>query len=105
MDHQWVSNPINRMLGRFMEVELFEKVFIPFVNMMISRFVEEVYAEDKVMYRKVMAVLRSHDVDEREIREYWDAHRDEIPPVPAALSAASLPSNAMRIRPSAGNVG
>jgi hypothetical protein len=38
-------------------------------NMMISQFVDEVYEDDKVIYRKVMGVLRSHDVDEREIRE------------------------------------
>lgn len=38
-------------------------------NLMISRFVDEVYAEDKAMYRKIMGLLRNHDVDEREIRE------------------------------------
>lgn len=37
--------------------------------MMISRFVEEVYADDTDMYKKVMGVLRSHDVNEEEIRE------------------------------------
>ena len=35
----------------------------------VSRFVDEVFEEDKVIYRKVMGVLRSHDVDEREIRD------------------------------------
>jgi hypothetical protein len=38
-------------------------------NMMISRFVDEVYEDDKIIYKKVMGVLRSHDVDEREIRD------------------------------------
>jgi len=38
-------------------------------NLMISRFIEEVYEEDQVIYRKVIAILKSHDVDEREIRE------------------------------------
>lgn len=37
--------------------------------MMISRFVEEVFEEDKVMYRKVIALLKTYDTDEREIRE------------------------------------
>jgi hypothetical protein len=38
-------------------------------NMMISPYVDEVYEEDRVIYKKVMALLRTHDVDEREIRE------------------------------------
>lgn len=37
-------------------------------NLMISRFVEEVFADDEEMYPKVMEVIRGHDVDEREIR-------------------------------------
>lgn len=37
--------------------------------MMISRFVEEVFAEDRDMYKKVIGVLKGNDVDEREIRE------------------------------------
>ncbi len=38
-------------------------------NMMISRFVEEVYAEDKDIYKKIKEILNSHHVNEREIRE------------------------------------
>jgi hypothetical protein len=38
-------------------------------NLLISRFVEEVYAEDRIMYKKIMEVLTGHDVDEREIRD------------------------------------
>ena len=38
-------------------------------NMLISPNIDEVFEEDKVMYKKVMGVLRSHDVDERAIRE------------------------------------
>jgi len=38
-------------------------------NLLISRFIEEVYAEDRVMYKKVMEVVTGHDVDERAIRE------------------------------------
>lgn len=37
--------------------------------LMISRFVEEVYAEDRTIYKKLMDVLRSHDVDESAIRQ------------------------------------
>ena len=35
----------------------------------ISPNIDEVYEEDRVIHKKVMEVLRSHDVDEREIRE------------------------------------
>ncbi len=38
-------------------------------NLLISRFVEEVYAEDRIMYEKIVEVLTGHDVDEREIRD------------------------------------
>jgi hypothetical protein len=52
------GDDVERFLGRqFVE------------NMMISRFVDEVYEEDRIIYRKVLAVLKKHDVDEREIRE------------------------------------
>ena len=38
-------------------------------NMMISPHVEEVFEEDRVMYKKVMEILKENDVDENEIRE------------------------------------
>ena len=57
MDH-----PLGEDVERFLCRQFVE-------NMMISQFVEEVFEEDKVIYRKVMGVLRSHDVDEREIRD------------------------------------
>ena len=37
--------------------------------MMVSRFVDEIYEEDAALYRKTIAILKTHDVDEREIRE------------------------------------
>ncbi|MEN0061030.1 MAG: DUF507 family protein [Myxococcota bacterium] len=37
--------------------------------MLMSPNIEEVYEEDQVMHRKVIDVLRSHDVDEQAIRE------------------------------------
>ena len=36
---------------------------------MISNFVDEVYADDKDMYKSILKVLQSHHVDEEEIRE------------------------------------
>jgi len=38
-------------------------------NLMISRFIEEVYAEDAVVHRKMMEIVRGHDVDEDALRE------------------------------------
>lgn len=38
-------------------------------NMLITPNIEEVFSEDQVIHKKVMELLRSHDVDEREIRE------------------------------------
>lgn len=37
--------------------------------LMITRFVEEVFEEDRVLYKKCIDSLKEHDVDEREIRE------------------------------------
>ena len=37
-------------------------------NLLISPNIDEVFEEDRVMYKKVMEVLKAHDVDEGEIR-------------------------------------
>jgi hypothetical protein len=36
---------------------------------MISNFVDEVYATDEDMYKKILSILRSFHVDEAELRE------------------------------------
>lgn len=38
-------------------------------SFMISKFVDEVYADDSDMYKAVIKILRSYHVDERQIRE------------------------------------
>ncbi|MCB9663381.1 MAG: DUF507 family protein [Alphaproteobacteria bacterium] len=38
-------------------------------NLMITPAIEEVYADDRAIYKKLMEVVKSHDVDEEEIRE------------------------------------
>ncbi len=38
-------------------------------NLLISPNIEEVFAEDKDLHKKIMSVLREHHVDERVIRE------------------------------------
>ena len=57
MDH-----PMGDDVERFLARQFIE-------NLMISRFVEEVYAEDDAMYKKVIEVLRGYDVDEEALRE------------------------------------
>lgn len=37
-------------------------------NFMISRFVDEVFAEDKDLYKRVREIVEQHDVDERALR-------------------------------------
>ncbi|MCB9683962.1 MAG: DUF507 family protein [Alphaproteobacteria bacterium] len=38
-------------------------------NLLISPSIDEVFEEDRVLYKKVMEVLKAHDVDEAEIRD------------------------------------
>jgi hypothetical protein len=38
-------------------------------NFMISNFVEEVYGDDKVIYKTILEILRDNNVDERALRE------------------------------------
>jgi hypothetical protein len=38
-------------------------------NLMISPNIDEVYEDDQVIYKKLMEIVRSHDVDEEAIRE------------------------------------
>ncbi|MBX2803604.1 MAG: DUF507 family protein [Myxococcales bacterium] len=57
-----MGHPMGDDVERFLARQFIE-------NLLISPNIEEVYEEDQVMHRKVMEVLRTHDVDEREIRE------------------------------------
>lgn len=57
-----MNHPYGDDIERFLARQFVE-------NLMISRFIEEVYEEDKVLYKKVLGILKMHHVDEREIRE------------------------------------
>jgi hypothetical protein len=57
-----LGHPLNDDVERFLCRQFIE-------NMMISPHVEEVFEEDRVMYKKVMEILKENDVDENEIRE------------------------------------
>lgn len=56
------KHPLNDDVERYLARQFVEV-------MMYSRFVEEIFSEDRDMYKKCIAILREHDVDEREIRE------------------------------------
>ena len=56
------GHPLGEDIERFLCRQFVE-------NLMITPNVEEVFEEDKAIYKKVMGVLRSHDVNEQEIRD------------------------------------
>lgn len=56
------GHPVGDDVERFLVRQFVE-------NLMISPHIDEVYADDKVIYRKFMDVIRGHDVNEEEIRE------------------------------------
>jgi len=68
-----MGHPMGDDVERFLARQFIE-------NLMISRFVEEVYADDDTMYKKVIEVLRSHDVDEEAIREEAAAKVKNVKP-------------------------
>jgi hypothetical protein len=55
------GHPVGDDVDRFLARQFVE-------NFMISRFVSEVFAEDKDIYKKILDELKSHDVDERALR-------------------------------------
>lgn len=56
------GHPLGDDVERFLTRQFIE-------NLLISPFIEEVYAEDKDMHKKVIGALRGHHVDEGEIRD------------------------------------
>lgn len=48
-------------------------------NFMISRWVSEVFGEDREIYKKILDVLKSHDVDERALRTEAEERIKNIP--------------------------
>jgi hypothetical protein len=57
-----MEHPVGDDVERFLTRQFIE-------NLMISPYIEEVYAEDAAMYKRVMEILRGHNVDENAIRE------------------------------------
>lgn len=56
------GHPLGDEVERYLSRQVVE-------NFMISRFVEEVYGEDRDIYKKVLATMASHDVDENALRQ------------------------------------
>ena len=54
---QW-GHPVGDDVDRYLSRQFVE-------NFMISRFVDEVYSEDREIFKKIMDVLRHHSVDEK----------------------------------------
>ncbi len=61
MAEEW-NHPTGDDVERFLARQFVE-------NCMISRFVEEVYADDHALWKKILTAIKSHDVDERELRD------------------------------------
>ena len=61
-----MGHPLGDDIERFLTRQFIE-------NMLISRFVEEVYSADEDIHKKVIVLLRGYNVDENEIREVAQA--------------------------------
>jgi hypothetical protein len=59
---QEAQHPTGNEVERFLARQFVE-------NFMISRFIEEVYADDVALMKRIRAVLESYDVDESAIRD------------------------------------
>jgi len=57
-----IGHPLGDDVERFLCRQVIE-------NLLISPNIDEVFGEDRVLYKKVMEVLKENDVDEAEIRE------------------------------------
>jgi hypothetical protein len=57
-----VGHPLGDDVERFLCRQFIE-------NLLISPSIDEVFSEDRALYKKVMEVLKANDVDENEIRE------------------------------------
>jgi len=56
------GHPTGDDVGKFLARQFVE-------NFMISRFIDEVYADDRNLYKRVLEIVRSHHVNEKAIRE------------------------------------
>jgi hypothetical protein len=71
MAEEW-GHPTGDDVERFLARQFIE-------NFMISNFIEEVYGEDRAIYKQIMEILREHDVDERALRNEAKEKIQNIP--------------------------
>ncbi len=67
-----MGHPLGDDVERFLSRQFVE-------NFMISRWIDEVYADDRDLYKRLLGLLRDHDVDERAIR---DEARTQVKNIP-----------------------
>lgn len=84
---QEMGHPIGDDVERFLARQFVE-------GFMISRFIDEVYGEDKDLYKRILDVLKGHHVDERALR---DEAKERIKNIPEGTVDYELAlSSAMR---------
>lgn len=66
-----IAEEWNHVLGEDVE-KFLARQFLE--NFMISRFVDEVFTDDGVLWRKLLEILRSFDVDEQALRDEARSH-------------------------------
>lgn len=66
------GHPVGDDVDRFLARQFVE-------NFMISRFISEVFAEDREIYKKVLEVLKANDVDEKALRAEAEERIKNIP--------------------------
>ena len=66
------GHPVGDDVDRFLARQFIE-------NFMISRFVSEVFSEDREIYKKILHTLKDNDVDERAIRAEAEERIKNIP--------------------------
>lgn len=66
------GHPVGDEVDRYLSRQITE-------NFMISRWISEVFGEDREIYKKILDVLKSHDVDERQLRQEAEDRIKNIP--------------------------
>ena len=66
-----MGHPLGEDVEKFLARQFVE-------NLMISQFIDEVFEEDRVIYKRLLDVLRGHNVDEGDIREEAKARLKNI---------------------------
>lgn len=66
------GHPVGDDVDRFLARQFVE-------NFMISNFIDEVYSDDSVIYKKILDTMKAYDVDERALRAEAEERIKNIP--------------------------